>query len=223
MRKFLSTAAAVLALGAGAAHAGSLTSPAEPVVFAPAPAAPTAYSWTGGYAGLGLSYGRANHRTDTAPNFWPNGSGWGIGGLAGYNWQSGATVFGVEGHLSAQRMRGTTNTAVGEVRTDLTSLASIRGRVGVAADRTLFFITAGPAAGRVSHNAVDAGLSDSGTVYGMMVGVGVEQAMAGGWNLRGDLEHYRFRSRDFATAGPGSFPGVRTSANVARVSAVFRF
>lgn len=221
MRKYLSAAAA-LVLSAGVAQAGGTATPAEPVVIAPAPA-PVAYDWTGAYAGLGLTYGRTNHRTATAPNFWPNGSGAGLGAFLGYNWQSGNMVYGVEGHIAGQRTRGTTTTAVGEVRTDLGTLASIRGRVGVANDRTLFFLTAGPAFGRVNHNAVTAGLSETRSVYGAMVGIGIEQAMRGGWHLRGDLEHYRFRSTDFTTAGPGSFPGVRTSANVARISAVWRF
>lgn len=230
MRKLLAATAA-LALSAGIAHAGGLAVPVEPEVMPAAPAlAPMArFDWTGPYAGLNLSYGRAQHGTDTLPGFWPNGSGFGAGALAGYNWQSGNTVFGLEGHVSAQRMRGSTEIttsplgAVGTVRTDLNTLASLRGRVGFAADRTLFFVSAGPAAGRVNHTAVDLGLSESNTVHGAMVGVGVEQALAGGLSVRGDLEHYRFRSRDFDTAGPGTFPGVRTSATVARVGAVFRF
>ncbi len=223
MQKLI-TAAVALALGAGAAHAGSLTTPVDPVIsvpFMPAPA--VRMGWAGGYAGVGLSYGRATYRTETAPGFWPNGSGFGLGALAGYNWQSGSLVYGVEGHISAQRIRGSTDTAVGEVRTDLSSLASLRGRVGVASDQTLFFVTAGPAIGRVTHRAVDAGLSETNSVNGFMVGLGVEQALGNGWNLRGDLEHYRFRTRDFNTAGPGSFPGVGTRANVARISTVFRF
>lgn len=223
MRKVLTTLSA-LALSAGVANAGSLTAPQEPVVIAPAPVM-QGYDWTGGYAGVGLTYGRAAHTTTTLPGFWPNGSGWGIGGLAGYNWQSGNMVYGVEGHVSGHRMRGEADLGpgVGIIQTDLRSLASLRGRIGVAQDRTLVFLTAGPAAGSVRHTAVDLGLQETQTVTGLMIGAGIEQAMAGGWNLRGDLEHYRFRTRDFDTAGPGSFPGVRTTANVARISAVFRF
>ena len=223
MRKLMMTLSA-LALGAGAAHAGGMTVPQDPVIAAPQPVMATAYDWTGGYVGLGLSYGRAEHNTDTSPEFWPNGSGFGLGGLAGYNWQSGNTVFGVEAHLSAHRMRGTTDAAgPDEVRTDLRSVSSLRGRIGITQDRTLFFLTAGPAIGNVRHTAVNPDLQESNTANGVMIGVGIEQALQDGWHIRGDVEHYRFRSQDFDTAGPGSFPGVRTRANIARVSAVFRF
>lgn len=216
--------AAGLALAATpAALAGSRTPvPAEPPVMTPVAPAPIAYDWTGGYVGLGLGYGEARHRQDSLPQFWPNGSGFSLGALAGYNWQSGNTVWGVEGHLSGNRLRGTTTTGVPtEIRTDITGLASLRGRLGWAQDRTLVFVTAGPALGRVSHTAVNLG-QESRSVSGAMVGVGIEQAVSAGMTIRGDLEHYRFGSRDFTTAGL-NFPGARSQATVARISAVFRF
>ena len=225
--KRIALVAAILTVGAAGAHAGSIgTAPAEAEV--PAPTAPmpvAAYDWSGGYVGMGLTFGRAEHRTPNSPEFWPNGSGAGLSGFAGYNWQAGDTVFGLEGHLSGHRMRGSTDLGApdGEVRTDLRSLASIRGRAGVAADRTLFFVTGGGAMGSVRHTGVDLGIQESNNVRGIVLGVGVEHAISDGIHIRGDLEHYRFRSRDFNTAGAGSFPDVSSRSNLARVSAVFRF
>ncbi len=218
-------AAALIAASTAGAHAGTMGTPtAEPEIPAPAAPAPSfGYDFSGGYVGTGLSFGRGLHSDSTAPGFWPNGSGAGLGAFAGYNWQSGNTVFGVEGHLSGQRMRGSTTTAAGEVQTDLRALASLRGRAGVTVDRTLFFATAGGALGSVRHNAVDVPASDTQTVRGLMVGVGVEHAISDGIHLRGDLEHYRFGSRNFNTTGPNAFTNVRTRSNMARVSAVFRF
>jgi outer membrane immunogenic protein len=208
---------------AAAATAGSFTAaPAEPPLMAPAPPMPTAYNWAGGYAGVGLSYGRATHSNATAPEFWPNGSGAGLNGFAGYNWQSGNTVYGVEGHLGTNRMRGSNDVAVPtEIRTELGTVASLRGRVGVAVDRTMFFGTAGLAAGRVTHTAVGLG-EETRTANGTVLGVGIEHAISNGLHIRGDLEHYRFRAQDFTTAGI-AFDPTRTRANQARVSAVFRF
>ena len=262
MRKIL-TSLSALALSAGMASAGGkLAVPTEPIVAAPAPMA--VYDWAGGYAGLGLTFGRASYRSGISEDvvdffgegfgvpvtgglFWPSGSGAGIGGFVGFNWQNGNIVYGVEGHVSAHRMRGTRNLDLGEIvfgeqqvditariRTDLRSLASLRGRVGVAQDRTLFFVTAGPAIGNVRHNAqlrfgdeVVESSNQSRSVSGLMVGAGIEHALAGGWHIRGDLEHYRFGKRNFNTLGisdPGpDFPNVRTRVNLARVSAVFRF
>jgi opacity protein-like surface antigen len=122
MRKFLVTLSA-LALSAGVANAGALVTPTpEPIIPAPAPVIHTGYDWTGGYAGVGLTYGRASYRrrrslvrpyaiwgdiTDPREvDGFPNGSGWGLGGFVGYNWQNGGMVYGVEGHLSGHRMRG---------------------------------------------------------------------------------------------------------------------
>jgi outer membrane immunogenic protein len=240
MRKFLVTLSA-LALSAGVANAGALVTPTpEPIIPAPAPVIHTGYDWTGGYAGVGLTYGRASYGGDgrlfalsaitgdsTDPgevDGFPNGSGWGLGGFVGYNWQNGGMVYGVEGHLSGHRMRGNLDVdddGETDIRTDVRSIASLRGRVGVAQDRTLFFLTAGPAVANIRHNAIGID-SESRSASGFVIGVGLEHAMAGGWNLRGDLEHYRFGSRDFTTAGI-DFPSVRPRVNMARVSAVFRF
>jgi outer membrane immunogenic protein len=219
--KHLLLAGAVALGSASAASAGTLTpAPVEPMIPAPVAPMPQMYDWTGGYVGLGLTYGEGRYNQATLPQFWPNGSGWGLSGLAGYNWQSGNTVFGVEGHLGTGRIRGTTDLGITTVSTQIDGLASLRGRVGVAQDRTLLFVTAGAAAGRLNHTAE--GLdSETRTLHGAVVGVGFEQAL-GGFNLRGDLEHYRFSNRDFTTAGL-PFDGLRSRANVARLSAVFRF
>jgi len=64
--------------------------------------------------------------------------------------------------------------------------------------------------------------SQSRTVNGAVLGLGVEHALSQGLSIRGDLEHYRFQDSDFTTGG-GAFPNVQTRANVARLSAVFRF
>ena len=246
MRKIL-TSLSALALSAGMASAGGkLAVPTEPVVAAPAP---MVYDWSGGYAGLGLTYGRASYRSGTSEiiddigltgnDFWPSGSGLGIGGFAGFNWQDGNMVYGVEGHLSGHRMRGSTGFEAEEIiegraRTEVRSLASLRARVGLAQDRTLFFVTAGPAIGNVRHSGStdDFGgvsVSQSRSVSGLMIGVGIEHALAGGWHVRGDLEHYRFGKRNFSTGANeagfdgATFPNVRTRVNLARISAVFRF
>jgi len=221
MRTLLLTSA--LALGTATAGVAGTLGPAmtEPVLAAPVPAPmPMAQDWAGGYAGLGLSWGEARHNQATLPQFWPNGRGWGLSGLAGYNWQSGATVYGIEGHLGAGRMRGTTDVGGTTITTNLDGLASLRGRVGVATGDTLLFATLGGAAGRLNHTAVGVD-SQSHTLTGAVVGLGFEQAL-GAVNLRGDLEHYRFSGQDFTTTG-AAFDNVRTRANVARLSTVFRF
>lgn len=210
--------------GTATALAGNIGAPiVEPPLVVPAQPAPLpAYDWAGGYLGLGLSYGRATHAYAPATPAWPNGTGPGIGALAGYNWQNGNLVYGVEGHVEANRIRGSETVAgAGDTRTDVSALGSLRLRLGVAQDRTLFFATAGGAAGRVGYGIAGSDLSTA-TATGGMIGLGIEHAVRDGFHIRGDLEHYRFGGRDI-TIGAATYPDIRARANVARISAVFRF
>ena len=103
MRKFITSAALVISaiIGAGAAGAADLA--ARPYAKAAAlPMVAAIYDWSGFYIGanLGWSFGRS--RTDVtiagAPFAFTSQRMDGIlGGLqAGYNWQSGGAVFGLE-------------------------------------------------------------------------------------------------------------------------------
>src|SRR5262245_55708762 len=89
-----------------------------------APVAPV-YSWAGSYIGLNAGYAWSRFRvkdpTDVTrsvdyADFDFNGSGWFFGLQNGYNWQSGAWVFGYESDLQLARING-----------DETFLASIFG------------------------------------------------------------------------------------------------
>ena len=95
--------ATCFAASAFAADLPSRTAPVAPVVYVPA------FTWTGFYIGLNAGGAWAGSRdvTVTGPGGGPanaviGGSGDGafVGGLqAGYNWQSGAFVYGVEADI----------------------------------------------------------------------------------------------------------------------------
>jgi outer membrane immunogenic protein len=226
MRNLILAGGIVLGTAASAAAGTFAAAPAEPALMAPAPApAPMAYNWAGGYAGVGLSYGRTTNTADFDGDlspFWPNGRGAGLSGLAGFNWQNGAMVYGVEGHLGLNRIRGTGTFDEEDAReTELGMTASLRGRVGFAVDRTLFFGTAGIASARVSNTLF--GDEDARTASGTVLGIGVEHAINNGLHIRGDLEQYRFRGESIFNFEETFTGDVRTRANVARISAVFRF
>ncbi|KPQ06611.1 MAG: outer membrane immunogenic protein [Rhodobacteraceae bacterium HLUCCA12] len=212
-----------LLLGTSTAMAGGpVVVEPEPEVHSPAP---TTHNWTGGYAGLSLNYGRSS--SATPPGFrLPNASGFGGGALAGYNWQNGNMVFGLEVAANLTRMNGTSNCAnpAWTCRSRVNNVMSGRVRGGVAMDNTLLFVTAGVASASIRHSATSPAnvtFPDTNRVNGLVVGVGIEHALAGGWNLRGDLEHYRFRRENYALDVP--YPNVRTNMNMARISAVLRF
>ena len=78
-----------------------------------APVAFPAYNWTGFYLGIegGAGWGSSKHSTaaiavDFSGTFDVNGGI--VGGTAGYNWQTGLFVFGIEGDLSSSSIKGST-------------------------------------------------------------------------------------------------------------------
>ena len=217
-------AVGALALSASVAFAaGPAPVAVEPQVYTPPPIA--RHNWTGGYVGLGLNYGRSSHAVP-GPGTLPNANGFGAGALAGYNWQNGDLVFGVEVAGDLTRMNGTADCANDEwtCRSRVNNVISGRLRAGAAMDNTLLFATAGLASASIRHSnshAVMGDFSDTNRTNGVVIGVGIEHAFAGGWNLRGDLEHYRFRRQDFALDTP--YDNVRAKMNLVRISAVWRF
>jgi outer membrane immunogenic protein len=126
------------------------------------------------------------------------------GGQAGCNWVSGTWVYGLEGDVdyfrsNPQIINGTATLSDGmtsfTVGQSLTTnyLATVRPRLGVAADRNLFYVTGGAAFTKASYTQtyLDA-LVPSGTgiavgsksLVGWTAGVGWEYAWAANWTLR---------------------------------------
>ena len=212
-----------LALSASVAFAaGPAPVAVEPQVYTPPPIA--RHNWTGGYVGLGLNYGRSSHAVP-GPGTLPNANGFGAGALAGYNWQNGDLVFGAELVGDVTRLTGSadcTNPAF-TCTSRVNNVISGRLRAGAAMDNTLLFATAGLASASIRHSTDDGVTTwtDTNRTNGVVIGVGIEHAFAGGWNLRGDLEHYRFRRQDFALDTP--YDNVRAKMNLVRISAVWRF
>jgi len=132
---------------------------------------PLAYNWTGFYIGInaGGHWGRdkINATADQLAFFGGqleslssatlSSSGF-IGGIqAGYNWQINNVVFGIEGDgdwLTGKQSRAVIfpgpSPAPGDVLTNSVEnrfLGTVRGRLGLAFDRTLLYVTGGVAFG----------------------------------------------------------------------------
>jgi outer membrane immunogenic protein len=117
-------------------------------------------------------------------------SGWVAGGYAGYNWQQGPWVYGLETDLSGNGLKSSMSgglTSVAPCPGDAASTSAkinwygtARGRLGWTSGNFLFYGTGGLAYGKVdlsgSYSAV--GLSTSAlassTRAGWVVGVGIE-------------------------------------------------
>jgi outer membrane immunogenic protein len=134
------------------------------------PAPPVLGSWTGLYLGGHIMYGGGDVVSDSVGpgsaakknyNHGLNLSGFGAGLHAGYNWQQGQWVYGVEGDVTITPWDNSASIPVGpsgkkthQVSSRLGALSSLRGRLGVAFDRTLVYATGGVAIAQSQYDNV---------------------------------------------------------------------
>ncbi len=113
-----------------------------------------------------------------------NISGGLIGGTVGYNYQFGHAVVGVEGDIDWADINGsTTNACPAGCKTSDTWLATVRGRLGYAADRFMPYVTGGRRVRR--YPRLDARLSDRPRHQtGWTVGGGLEAALVANWTAK---------------------------------------
>jgi outer membrane immunogenic protein len=171
-----------LAALAGAATAADLTQPPPQPVYPKAAAFVPPYSWTGFYIGLsgGGALGSSSWNSTGSRDI----SGGLVGGTAGYNYQIGQAVVGIEGDVDWADINGSTTTACPlGCKTSDTWLSTVRGRLGYAADRFLPYITGGAAFGdiRASMPGFAAASTDNA---GWTLGGGLEAALARNWTAK---------------------------------------
>jgi outer membrane immunogenic protein len=204
----LTTAMVGALLGIGSAYAADL--PVKvPVAVAPSP------SWAGFYIGGNAGAGSAEGSYTLSPsNCFLTGCGAGgvaanplrtftednlntffVGGAqAGYNWQAGNFVYGLEGDINYNGWNNNTSiiytlaaplagTFTSAVNTKLNWFGTARGRIGVAASPTIMiFGTGGLAYGQVSSSTLGA-FSAAGDTY-----VGTASSTRAGWTVGGGME-----------------------------------
>jgi len=215
MRRFALLLAA--AIGVGASHAASAADLPIRTPAYKAPMAVAAYNWSGCYIGgnVGGAWGSSNVDIPLYPdNFNIDTSSVAGGGHVGCNYMfPNRWVIGIEGDWSAMDLdgdRATTGSLVlGErffVKWDW--LATVRGRLGYAWDRTLVYVTGGGAwANLDAANYLPAcvpgcGVNASSTYSGWTVGVGFEYAMTQNWILGLEYLHAEFDGKTFIFNGP---------------------
>jgi outer membrane immunogenic protein len=206
MKQTVLASLGLLAIAATTSPAMAADLPVRPTVKAPA-YVPQAYNWSGFYLGVNGGYGFGTSSFTGTDNFNINGGL--VGGTAGYNWQVGQAVFGLEGDGDWSGIKGSTTTgcpAGCETRNDW--LATFRGRLGYAADRFLPYITGGLAVGDIKATTPGFPGIDADRT-GWTVGGGVEFAIAGPWTAK--LEYLYV---DLGSANCGISCGTFTPDNV---------
>ncbi|MEJ2435087.1 MAG: outer membrane beta-barrel protein [Pseudolabrys sp.] len=112
-------------------------------------------NWTGFYVGLNAGYGWGQSDWNSSVTTGSTSPGGGLfGGTIGFNGQSGAFVFGVEGDVAGSWMRDSSSTGTGICAGTGCSIqtswfATARGRLGYSFGRALLYVTAGGAFGDV--------------------------------------------------------------------------
>ena len=199
MRRILLSAAAVAIL------AGTPAIAADMPVKAPREAY---FNWTGFYLGIDGGYGWGQHDRVTASGFANdyNSKGWLVGGHAGYQFQAGHFVLGVEGDVHGADIKGD-DAGVGGTTDETRArvLASLRGRLGLAYHHFLLYGTAGIAWGDMRHtnssgSTIVPTVETSHGETGWTVGGGVQWAVTPHWSIGAEYRHYDLGSY-FANPG----------------------
>ena len=214
--KVLVSAGLALGLLVAAQGARAADLSVAPLYKAP-PAAGPAYNWSGFYLGVnggggwGDSHWQGIGRVDT--------SGGQAGGTAGYNWQFGQGVFGLEGDIDWSGVKGSSDIAGcpgGTCSTSSTWLSTVRGRVGYAFDRFMPYFTGGLAIGDIRAGTPGVP-GDSNTNTGWTVGGGVELTLPGNWSAKAEYLHI-----DLGELNCGTACGGRPNQNASLRENVFR-
>jgi outer membrane immunogenic protein len=200
----LSTVASVCSLSALAADLPSPIEPVAPVAYVPA------FSWTGFYLGGELGWIQPNPRYTTgavllgAPfsvtaSSDKNGLTYGI--LAGFNYQIGQLVLGVEGDFQGWTVGKIRYTAVtGDFLTAHSKWGgTIRGRLGYAADRALLYVTGGAAFVSNETSIPTTGISIGGddTRLGWTAGAGLDYAFTNNWFAGIEYRFSQYQAKTF--------------------------
>jgi outer membrane immunogenic protein len=235
--------AALTGLGAVVAQAADLPTRKE----APAPVfVPPPFTWTGFYVGLnagGIFSSGSRHADIFDPNAgtdglflandFPGGLGSGQtgflgGGQAGYNWQTGAFVLGVETDFQGSTLSksvdvvGTpivdplgilTGDTLGvHAKASLDWLGTTRARLGFVAtpdNRLMIYATGGVAyaGGSANFSVFDATTgalwtgNPSSSRVGWTIGGGVEYAITNNWTIKGEYLYADLGSSNFTSVG----------------------
>jgi outer membrane immunogenic protein len=167
-----------------------------------------AYSWAGPYLGanLGYEWGSVNNNPAKPSGF--------VGGVqAGYNFQNGPWVFGVEGDIQAAGADDT----FAPWKFSNPWFGTLRGRAGYAFSNVLFYGTAGLAFGEL--RAQTFGWTESHTSAGWTIGAGAEVMFAPNWSAKLEYLYIDLSTSQFAITGVSN----GYSASVVRAGVNYHF
>lgn len=252
-----------LSVAAGAAIALSLTAFGGPEPLSSgkevkevAPAPVPECNWSGFYVGLlvGGQWGHSEDRSIDGYAVNDFGDIWGYdesgvvaGGEIGYNFQWNWLVLGIEGDLGYMNLEGRGTSRFDDIvfagdthgRTDSDFYTTIRGRLGLAFGKWLFYGTGGGIGVNLETRVVDdcdvfpcgnellnAGKTEFN--WGWTGGGGIEYMLTCHWTLKGEYLRYQLDDQDFSGTGVRfgghfRFTGIGTEGNIVRAALNYKF
>jgi outer membrane immunogenic protein len=214
-----------LAALTGMAAAADLPPRPAPAPYYKAPVMAPIYNWTGFYIGINGGGGFGRSAWDPTGGF--NTSGGLVGGTIGYNYQAGQAVFGLEGDIDWANINGTSTSGLCSpagfsCTTKNTWLSTVRGRAGFAADRILFYGTAGGAFGEIQESG--AGLtSNNFNRFGWTAGAGLEGALTDNLTARIEYLYVDLGSGSCTLVCFGTTTNVSFKTSLVRAGLDFKF
>lgn len=251
MKKTLLLATAVILSSTAVVQAADL---GVVSVVAPAAVMDANFDWTGFYVGAFGGAGFGKNNALLSPDYDGDGvfevrenidnialEGGFFGVDAGYNWQQGQIVYGLEADFSVTNINGADDDENpvfnNGVAVDYETFSTVRGRVGIAADRLLGYATAGVAYA-TGHDTYTFSDLDTGFTadpvtndfdqFGFVIGAGAEYALTDNISVKaeylfanfGDAEAFDVdAAADFDVFGPGSdtFQAIEHSIHTVKV------
>lgn len=204
----------------------------------PPPPPMMAFSWTGFYLGgqVGYSWGKDHAVEYLTANGAFTGFQWkypanGVvgGGYAGYNYQIGPAVLGLEADLEGAGNKGGFYDPPGAGDTKISWQGSVRGRLGYAINRVLVYGTGGFSFADISHTYVEVATPISETTKelrtGWTVGGGLEFAVTNNILAKAEYRYtdygkYRY---DLQTSFPGLTGEQQPKLSTIRLGVAYKF
>jgi outer membrane immunogenic protein len=158
-----------------------------------------------------------------------------IGGTIGFNIQKGSLLTGIEGDISWTDINGEdTFASPGDLALsvepfeattefDMSWFATLRGRIGIAADRVLVYATGGAAFAdmEIATSVVSAPTtsgdfsgSEDGIEIGWTAGAGVEFAVTDRWSVKAEALYYDLGEVSVTATDDVQFPGDEIEASL---------
>jgi outer membrane immunogenic protein len=182
--------------------------------------------WTGFYLGAALSGNAA--RTGIDGDFGADrilGRGWDASILAGYNWQAGRIVYGLETDIGTGKLKGQRSNGLETYTADFDALGSIRARAGYLVTSSFMVYATGGFAYAHSKIGIDGLAGDTSKQWftGWQGGLGTELKLDPRWSLRLEYLYTDFGAKTITGPVSGLTNTFDPTMHTLRAGLTFKF